>query len=152
MATVKPVPEGYHTVTPSLTIDGAQRAIEVYKKALGAEVRAVMTGPDGKVMHGEIKVGDSILMINDPFPGMGMGPSQTSFYLYLNDADAAYKRAVEGGFTGIMPPADMFWGDRCGAAKDPFGNFWNFATHKADPTPEEMEKGRKAWEASQKPQ
>src|SRR5574341_1179383 len=99
MATVKPVPEGYHTVTPGLSIDGCAAAIELYKKALGAEERNRAPGPGGKIMHAEIKVGDSIVMLNDVFPEMGMsGTTKSSFYLYVTDCDAWYNRAIAAGF------------------------------------------------------
>src|SRR5574341_1269565 len=115
MPTVKPIPDGYHTVTPGLTIDGCAGAIELYKKALAAEQRGVVTAPDGKVMHAEVKVGDSILMLNDPFPGAS--PTTSSFYLYVKDCDAAFQRATGAGFKVVMPVSDMFWGDRYGAVE-----------------------------------
>ena len=147
MGTVKPVPEGYHTVTPGLTIDGCAEAIELYKKALGAEERHRMAapGPGGKIMHAEIKVGDSIIMLNDVMPEMGALPSKSSFYLYVNDCDAAYKRAIDAGFKSIVPPSDMFWGDRYGGAEDKWGNKWGFSTHKEDVQPQDMEKRQAEW-------
>ncbi len=146
MATVKPVPEGYHTVTPGLSIDGCAAAIELYKKALGAEERSRAPGPGGKIMHAEIKVGDSIIMVNDVFPEMGMvGTTRSSFYLYVTDCDAWYKRAVDAGFKSVAPPSDMFWGDRYGGAEDPYGNKWGFSTHKEDVPPAEMPKRQAEW-------
>jgi len=145
MATVKPVPEGYHTVTPGLSIDGCAAAIDLYKKALGAEERHRMPGPGGKIMHAEIKVGDSIIMLNDLMPEMGVGASKSSFYLYVNDCDASYKRAIDAGFKSIMPPSDQFWGDRYGGTEDPYGNKWGFSTHKEDVSPEEMPKRQAEW-------
>jgi PhnB protein len=145
MATVKPVPEGYHTVTPGLTVDGCARALELYKQALGAEQRLVMPGPGGKVMHAEIKIGDSILMLNDPFPEMGAVPSKASYYLYVNDCDAAFARATGAGFKTLQAPVDMFWGDRYAAAEDPWGNKWGFATHKEEVPAAEMGRRQQEW-------
>jgi PhnB protein len=145
MANVKAVPEGYHTVTPGLAVERCAEAIELYKKALGAEERSRMVGPGGKIMHAEIKIGDSILMLNDPMPEMGAGPSKSSFYLYVTDCDAWYKRAVAAGFKSIMEPSDMFWGDRYGGTEDPWGNKWGFSTHKEEVAPADMEKRQAEW-------
>lgn len=142
---VKPIPEGYHTITPSLVINGAAKAIEFYKQALGAEELGRMTTPDGShIAHAELKIGDSIIFINDEFPEMGgkspqtLGGTPTSFHLYVKDADASYARAVEAGATSIMPVAEAFWGDRFGMVADPFGHTWAFATHVKDLTHEEV--------------
>lgn len=151
MATdVKPIPEGYHTITPSLTVRDCARALEFYKKAFGAEERMRADGPGGKVWHAEIKVGDSIVMVNDEFPEQGsvapptIGGSPVGLWFYTKDVDAAYKRAVQAGATTDMEPDDMFWGDRMCALRDPFGHKWTLATHIEDVSPEEMEKRQKA--------
>ena len=140
------VPEGYRTVTPYLTLKDAAKAIEWYKKAFGAEETVRMPGPDGGVMHAEIKIGDSFVMLSDESPGFGnkspqsLGGSATSIHLYVPDCDASFNRAVGAGATAKMPPMDMFWGDRFGTLTDPFGHEWSVATHKEDVTPEEMGK------------
>jgi PhnB protein len=147
------VPEGYRTVTPYLVIRGAAEAIEWYKKAFGAEDIARMPMPDGKLMHAEIKIGDSFIMMSDEFPEMGggkspqaLGGSCCSLHLYVPDVDASFSRAVSAGAEAQMPPMDMFWGDRFSKLRDPFGHEWTIATHKEDVTPEEME--RRAAEAA----
>jgi len=142
----KPVPDGYHTLTPMLSIVGAARALDFYKEALGAQERFRMAAPDGKIAHAELQIGDSIVMLGEENPAQGCQAPTTlkgtpiSFYLYVNDADAAFKRATVAGCTVRMPVADMFWGDRFGEVEDPFGYRWGFATHKEDLTPEEMHK------------
>jgi PhnB protein len=143
----KPIPDGYRTATPYLTIKGAAQAIEFYKRAFGAQEGGRMTGPDGKsVMHAEIKIGDSMLMLSDEFPQMGsrspetLGGTTGAIFLYVPDVDSAFKRAVDAGARAIMPPTDMFWGDRFGKLVDPFGHEWAMATHKEDLTPEEIRK------------
>jgi len=149
---VKPIPEGYHTLTPFLTVRDAERAIEFYKQAFGAELRGggVAKGPDGKVMHAEIRIGDSRVMMNDAMMGTKgpkeMGGSPASLWLFVEDCDAYFNRAVGAGATPIMPLGDMFWGDRFGAVQDPFGYRWSFATRKEDLTREEMQKRQKEWE------
>jgi PhnB protein len=152
--TTKPVPEGYGTVTPSITCSDARREIEFLKKALGAEERAVMTDPETKrIVHGEVKLGTSIIMLNDPFPGGGcaskpvkeLGGSAASFYLYVPDVDAAFARAKKAGASVKVEPMDMFWGDRMGVVECPEGFSWTIATHKSDPTPAEMAQGQKAF-------
>jgi uncharacterized glyoxalase superfamily protein PhnB len=146
MAKAAPVPPGFHTVTPHLVIRGATEAIEFYKKAFGAEVKGVMPGPGGKVMHGEIRIGDSTIMLNDEFPEMGakapttLGGSPVNLHIYVPDCDALWNRAVAAGAKVTMPLADMFWGDRYGTLTDPFGHKWSIATHKEDLTPEEIGK------------
>jgi len=142
MAT-KPVPEGYHTLTPQLAIDGAQKAIEFYRKAFAAELLDKAIDPSGqKVWHASLKIGNSIFFVNDVFPEMGGTKSNSSLWLYVNDADAWFKRAVEAGATAIMQVQDMFWGDRLGQVSDPFGQKWSIATHIKDMTPEEMKKAQ----------
>jgi uncharacterized glyoxalase superfamily protein PhnB len=150
---IKAIPDGYHTVTANLVVRDAAKAIDFYKKAFGAEEIMRMPGPGGKIMHAEIKVGDSRLMIGDEMPEMNcksppaLGGSPVSFYVYVENADAAFKRAVDAGGTAIMPVSDMFWGDRLGALTDPFGHKWSLAQHVSDPTPEEMKKGHDAFTA-----
>ena len=141
------VPEGYHTVTPQLVIDNAAQAIDWYKKALGAEELARAVGPDGKIMHAEIRIGDSRIMLNDAMGGAktpkSLGGSPVSLWIYVEDADSLFNRAVSAGAT--VPPgpmgaiADQFWGDRCGSFADPYGFRWTIATHKEDLTPQEMQ-------------
>jgi PhnB protein len=138
------VPEGFHTVTPQLTLDNAAQAIDWYKKALGADEVTRAPGPDGKIMHAELRVGDSRIMLNDPVMG-GKGPkdlggSPASLWLYVDDCDALFNRAINAGAQVRMPMGDQFWGDRCGAVIDPHGYQWTIATHKEDLTREEIEK------------
>jgi PhnB protein len=141
-----PIPEGFHTVTPQLTLDNAAQAIDWYKKALGAEEVARAVGPDGKIMHAEIRIGNSKIMLNDPMMG-GKGPkalggSPASLWVYVEDCDSLFNRAVAAGAkTGSGPMAsmqDQFWGDRSGTVTDPHGYQWTIATHKEDLTPQEM--------------
>src|SRR3954467_12875546 len=140
------VPEGHHTVTPSLTLDNAAEALEWYKRALGAEEMGRAVGPDGKIMHAELRIGDSRIMLNDAMMGSkgprSMGGSPASLWLYVEDCDALFNRAVAAGgkvANGPMGPiGDQFWGDRCGTLMDPEGYRWTIATHKEDLTPEEM--------------
>jgi PhnB protein len=147
------VPEGHHTVTPQLTLDNAAQAIDWYKKALGAEEVARHVGPDGKVMHAEVRIGDSRIMLNDAIMG-GKGPkalggSPASLWIYVEDADALFNRAVKAGANVAPGPmgamADQFWGDRCGMFTDPHGYRWTIATRKEDLTAEEMDQRQAAW-------
>ncbi len=143
------IPEGYATVTPQLTLENAAAAIEWYKKALGAEELARSLGPDGKIMHAEIKIGNSRLMVNDDVMG-GKGPiayggSPASLWLYLDDCDALFNRAVAAGAKVAMPLGDMFWGDRFGAVNDPFGYRWGLATRKEDLTRDEIQEREAVW-------
>jgi len=146
----KPIPEGYHTITPSLTVRDCAKALDFYKKAFGAEERMRADGPDGKIMHAEITIGDSIVMVNDEFPEQGavapstIGGTPVGLWIYTKDADADYTRAVDAGATTDMEPDDMFWGDRMCALRDPFGHKWTLATHVEDVSPEEMQKRQKA--------
>src|SRR5262249_8486497 len=142
---VKPVPDGFHTITPYLVIRDAAKAIDFYKKAFGAEEISRMPMPNGKIGHAELKIGNSKLCPGDEFPGMpqspqALGGSSTGLCLYVADADAVFNRAVAAGATVQMPLADMFWGDRYGKLIDPFGHQWSVATHKEDVPPEEMAK------------
>jgi len=146
---VKPIPEGYHTITPSLICKNAAQAIDFYKRAFGAEERMRMTGPDGKIGHAEMKIGDSIFFVTDEFPQMGSSApsSMGAFYLflYVQDADAVFNRAVAAGAKVTMPLVDQFWGDRMGKVSDPYGYEWGIATHKEDVSPEEMDRRSKAF-------
>ncbi len=148
-----PCPKGFHTVTPSLTVRNAAQAIEFYKKALGAEELVKMVGPDGKIGHAEIKIGDSIIFLADEMPAFGnsspqsLGGSTGGLYLYVDDVDTAYQRAVDAGGKSHMPVMDMFWGDRMGNFVDPFGHNWTLATHTKDMTVEEMQEGEKQFYA-----
>jgi PhnB protein len=143
----KPIPDGYHTLTPFLTIRDAARAIEFYKQAFGAEERGVMKGPDGKIMHAELKIGDSIIMLSDEFPEFGakspesIGGSPMGLHIYIDGVDAAFDRAVKAGAIVEMPVMDQFWGDRYGRLKDPFGHKWSIATHTKDLSMDEMKHG-----------
>jgi len=137
MAKVKPIPDGYGTVTPFLNVNGAAEAIEFYKKAFGAEERARMPGPNNKLMHAEIKIGNSIVMLSDAM----MSPAtQSNIHLYVEDVDAAWKRAVDAGAQVVMPIADQFWGDRYGVLSDKWNNRWSLASHKEDVAPADMQK------------
>jgi PhnB protein len=136
------VPEGFHTITPQLTLDNAAKAIDWYKKALGAEEVNRSAGPDGKIMHAELKIGDSRLMVNDVIKGKGpkaFGGSPASFWLYVENSDAVFNRATGAGATVEMPIADQFWGDRAGAIVDPEGYTWWIATRKEELTQAEKQ-------------
>jgi PhnB protein len=141
---VKPVPEGYHTVTPYLAVEDAAEAIEYYKKAFGAKERVRMDTPDGKIGHAELQIGDALVMLADPFPQSStkppkeLGGTTSSVFLYVEDVDAVVKQAVDAGATVTMEVADQFWGDRFGSVTDPFGHSWAVATHVEDVPPEEM--------------
>jgi len=135
---VKPIPDGYHTVTPFLNVKGVAKLIDFLKAAFGAEEVMRMPGPGGVVMHAEVSIGNSRLMLGEAM--QTVTPSSSYFYLYVNDVDSMYKRAVGAGASSETPPTDQFWGDRMGTVKDSFGNTWSLATHKEDPTREEMAK------------
>jgi len=155
---VKPVPDGYHTVTPYLVLKDAKRALEFYKKAFGAETTVNMPSPDGRVMHAEVKIGDSMLFMADEFPEMSpeikspqsAGCVTGTVFLYVPNVDAVFKRAVDAGAKVVMPVEDMFWGDRFGKLSDPFGHHWGIATHKEDLTPSEMKVRQAEWEKKMK--
>ena len=148
--TVKPIPEGYHSVTPYLIIRGAGDAIEYYKQAFGAVELMRMPAPGGKIGHAEIKIGDSPIMLADEYPEMGykgpqsIGGSPVSLMIYVEDVDTVFNRAVEGGGTVKEAVQDKFYGDRTGTVVDPFGHVWHLATHKEDLSMEEMERRAKA--------
>jgi len=146
---VAAMPEGFHTVTPSLTVPDGEAAIALYEKAFGANVLRKMPMPGGKkIMHACLQIGSSKIFVQDEMPNMP-GPKQrhASFYLYVPDVDAAHKRAMGAGMKELFAPADMFWGDRTSALADPFGNHWTFATHMRNPTEAEMAGAMKAWAA-----
>ena len=146
LMSAKPIPDGYHTLTPFLTCRDAARAIEFYKQAFGAKERGVMKGPDGKVMHAELMIGDSIIMLSDEFPEFGalspqsIGGSGMGLHIYVDGVDAAFDRAVKAGAQVEMPVMDQFWGDRYGKLKDPFGHKWSIATHTKDMSADEMKR------------
>ena len=148
--TVAPIPQGFHTVTRHLVIAGCADAIAFYRKAFGADERFRMPGPEGKCMHAEIQIGDSIIMLADEFPEMGsqspktLGGTPVALHVYVDDVDAVFEQAVGAGAAPLMPPADMFWGDRYARVGDPFGHTWALATHIADLTPEEIQAGMAA--------
>lgn len=142
---VKPIPDGYHSVTPYLVIDGAADAIEFYKKAFGAE--EVFRMPMGdRIGHAEIRIGNSMVMLADEWPDMGhLGPkarggTTVSLLIYVDDVDASFRRALDAGATELRPLEDQFWGDRMGSLTDPFGHQWSLATHKVDVDPDEMQR------------
>ncbi|SRR5579885_3430819 len=146
----KPIPEGYHTLTPSFTFKDSKKAIDFYKKAFGAEVLDSLARLDGKgIMHATLKIGNSIFMMGDEMTGSEncaksaetVGTCPISLYVYVTDADAAFQQATAAGGTVVMPVMDMFWGDRAGTIRDPFGYTWMIATHKKDLTHDEIRKG-----------
>lgn len=143
----KPIPEGYHTITPFFTVRDAARAIEFYKQAFGATERGVARDPSGKVMHAEIKIGDSILMLADEFPEFGAlapespgGGTSMGLHIYVPNVDEFFDRAVKAGAKVEMPVAEQFWGDRYGRLRDPFGHKWSIATHTKDMSMDEMKR------------
>ncbi|HLI11313.1 MAG TPA: VOC family protein [Alphaproteobacteria bacterium] len=148
---IKAVPEGYHSVTPYLTIKGAADAIAFYKKAFGAQEMLRIPAPDGKIGHAEVKIGDSRIMMADEFPGMdcrspqSLGGSPVSILLYVEDVDALTRQAVAAGARVLRPIEDKFYGDRSGSIADPFGHVWHLSTHKEDVPPEELRKRAEAF-------
>jgi PhnB protein len=143
---VKPVPHGYHTVTPYLIVDGAARAIEFYRRAFGAVEIMRMAAPDGRIGHAEIRIGDSHVMLADEHPEMGyrgprsLGGSATIILLYVPDVDARFAQAVAAGAREQRPVQDQFYGDRAGTLVDPFGHVWTIATHTEDVPPRELQR------------
>ncbi len=141
----KPVPEGFHTLTPFLVCKDATEALEFYKRAFGAEEISRLNGPDGKLMHGALRIGDSVLMLTEECPAMGgfsplhFGGSPVTVHLSVADADASFARATATGATALMPVTEMFWGARYGVLKDPFGHSWSVATQVKDLSPEQIE-------------
>jgi PhnB protein len=148
MAQVKAIPTGFHTLTPHLTVRDADKALEFYKDALGAEVLQVARMPDGKVMHAGLRIGDSMLMLNEESPEYGAlsplstGGTGVTIHIYTEDVDAAFNRAVSAGAQVKMPLMDQFWGDRYGMVADPFGHKWSIAAHTKDMSPEEMQRAQ----------
>jgi PhnB protein len=151
---VKPVPEGYHTVTPYLIVSGGAKAIDFYKRALGATERMRLEGPDGKIGHAEIEIGDSVIMLADEFPEMGakgpqtIGGTPVGICLYVENADARFEQAVKAGAKIERPLQDQFYGDRSGTVIDPFGHKWTIATHIEDVPPEEINRRMAAMKPS----
>lgn len=145
---VKAIPDGFHTLTPHITVRDAKGAIEFYKKALGAQVLHVSHTPDGRVMHASLKIGDSVIMLNDEFPEWGGTPAPRSevngvtIHVYVDNVDALFTQAVAAGSVVKMPLAEQFWGDRYGTVLDPYGFKWSLATHTKDVSPAEMEKAQ----------
>ena len=144
MPKVNPIPRGYSTVTPTLTVSDSRKAIEFYKKAFGAAEKGIFEGPDKKIVHAEILIGNAHLMLNDEVMGNrsphSYSGSPVTFFLYFEDVDAAQKKAIAAGAKELMPVADMFWGDRMGCVEDPFGYRWNIASRIKEVTPEEMKR------------
>ncbi len=153
---VKPIPDGYHSVTPYLIVDGAVRAIDFYKRVFGATELMRMPGPGGKVGHAEIKIGDSPIMLADEHPEMGfrgprsLGGTPVTMLLYFKDADAVFGKAIAAGAMEMKPMQDQFYGDRSGTIMDPFGHIWTIATHVEDVSPEEMKRRMEAMPESEK--
>jgi PhnB protein len=147
---VNPIPEGYHSLQIYLAVEDASKAIDFYKEAFGAEETVRMPGPDGKVAHAELQIGDSKLMLSDPFPQSNVRPpaerggSTASVFMYVDDVDATFEQAQKAGATVVSELEDMFWGDRFGTVADPFGHVWAMATHKEDLSDEEMAERSKA--------
>jgi PhnB protein len=152
---VRPIPEGYHSVTPYLTVNSAARAIDFYQRAFGAKKIMQMDGPDGKISHAELKIGDSMLMLSDEMPRgnkspQSLGGSTVGIFLYVENVDTVFNQAKSAGAKVDAPLEDMFWGDRFGKLTDPFGHSWALATHIEDVAPQEMK--RRAQEAMAKMQ
>jgi PhnB protein len=145
-----PIPEGYHTLQIYLAVEDASKAIDFYKEAFGAEETIRMPGPDGSVAHAELQIGDSKLMLSDPFPQSNVRPPSerggptASIFMYVDDVDATFEQAQRAGATVVSELEDMFWGDRFGTVADPFGQVWAMATHKEDLSEEEIAERSKA--------
>jgi PhnB protein len=146
----KPIPDGFNTITPHIVVQDATKAIDLYKNAFGAQEQTRHMTPDGKaVMHAQLKIGNSMLMLANEFPPMCLSPkarggTSVTMHLYVENADAAFQRAVKAGCTVKMPIMDQFWGDRYGQVEDPFGHVWSIATHKQDLSPEQLAANAKA--------
>jgi PhnB protein len=153
---VKPIPDNYHSVTPYLVVDGAEKAIDFYKRAFGATELMRMPAPENRIAHAEIKVGDSVVMLCDPMKEMGhkspkaLGGTPVTLLLYVEDVDATVAGALKAGAAALRPVEDQFWGDRMGGVTDPFGHQWFVATHIEDVSPEEMERRMEAMAAAPK--
>jgi PhnB protein len=149
--TVKAIPDGYHSVTPYLIVRGAARALEFYQKAFGARELMRLPGPEGKLGHAEMQVGDSRVMLADEHPGMGavspqgLGGTPVGLCIYVEDVDAVFDRAVSAGAKVVRAVQDQFYGDRSGTVEDPFGHKWTIATHKEDVSPEELQRRMQAF-------
>jgi PhnB protein len=147
---VKPIPEGYHSLQIYLAVEDASKAIDFYREAFAAEEVMRMPGPDGKIAHAELQIGDSKLMLSDPFPQSNVRPpserggTTASVFMYVEDVDATFDQATAAGADVVMQLEDMFWGDRFGTLSDPFGHVWSIATHKEDLSEEEMAERSKA--------
>ena len=146
----KSIPDGYTTLTPQIIFKDCRKAIEFYQKAFNAKQMSLLESPGKKdVMHAAVQIGNSIIMMSDENPNckssISIGGSPVSFYVYVEDADKAFQKALDCGATSTMPVMDMFWGDRAGQVKDPFGYLWMFGTHKKDLTPDEISKGAQAF-------
>jgi uncharacterized glyoxalase superfamily protein PhnB len=145
---VKAIPAGFHTLTPHLIVRDADKALEFYKNALGAEIHGVARMPDGKVMHAALQIGDPVLMLNEEMPEFGalsplsLGGTAVTIHIYTDNVDEAFNRAVSAGAQAKMPLMDQFWGDRYGMVADPFGHKWSLATHVKDMSPEEMQRAQ----------
>jgi PhnB protein len=138
---VKAIPDGYHSVTPTLVVKGAAKLIEFMSQAFGAEEAFRMPAPTGEIMHAEVRIGDSVVMLND---AMRQPPITSSLFLYVTDVDQVYQRAIKAGASSVVEPANMFWGDRMAQVQDEFGNQWSLATHVEDVPPEEIAKRAEA--------
>lgn len=143
---VKPIPDGFHSITPYVVVDGAEKLIEFLKKAFDGRVQEIVKRPDGGIGHAEVRIGDSVIMLGDPMGGWK--PMPGSFYVYIEDCDTVYKRALGAGAVAVMPLENQFYGDRCGSVRDSFGNHWSIATRIENVSKEEMK--RRAQEAFQK--
>lgn len=149
--TAKTIPDGYHTATPYLIVQGAAKAIEFYKRAFGARETMRITTPDGKVGHAEVRIGDSVIMLSDEYPEMGflgpktLGGSPVSLMLYVENVDELYTRAMDAGAKSLKAVADQFYGDRSGTLTDPYGHVWTLATHQEDLAPAELDKRAQAF-------
>lgn len=159
MASANPIPQGMHTITPNLVLRDCAAAIDFYGRALGAEEVMRMPAPDGRsIWHAELRIGDSVFFLSDEMPGTsaraptGQEQAPVTMWLYVEDCDAAFRRATREGAQETMQPADMFWGDRCAAVRDPFGYEWSFATHVKDMTQEEMRRAGEAFARSMEAQ
>lgn len=142
---VEPIPEGYTSLSPYLTVDDGRAALDFYKRAFGAREMGIMEAPDGRIAHAALQIGNSALMFSDPFPQFAgkspkeLGGTTNALFLYVDDVDAVVRQAVDTGATILMEPEDQFWGDRMGQITDPFGHIWQIATHVEDISPEELE-------------
>ena len=150
MNDIEKIPKDYHSITPVLIVKNGDEAIEFYKKGFGVEERCRMKAPDGRVAHAELKLGDSVFMLSDEYPEMEchspktIGGSPVSMYVYVDDVDSVFNKAISAGAKSLDPVKDQFWGDRHGRLEDPFGHLWSIATHKKDLSEEEMKKAAEA--------